>query len=107
MVIYSILNDNRELLERFANFQQSYLDVKKYLPFFSIELRGAIQICCRGQWYKFEYYEDPIIRFEKSVHGALFLVVRFNAIDLATGELIEKGINNYYPFDLIETIVVE
>lgn len=107
MVIYSNNNGNRELIERLANFQQSYLDVQKSLPFFSIELKGAIQIRCRGQWYKFEYYEDPTISFEKSVHGALFLVVRFNAIDLATGELIEKGINNYYPFDLIETIVIE
>lgn len=107
MVIYSNLNGNRELVERFANFQKYCIDMQKSLPFFLVELKSAIQVCCRGQWYKYECYEDPILAIEKSVHGALFLAVRFNDIDLSTGELMNEDNYNYYPFELIEQIVIE
>lgn len=107
MVIYSNLNGNRSLIEKVADMQRIIRDLQQDLPFLHLELRGTLQICCRHSWYKYESFSEPFISIEKSSHGALFLSVRFEDIDMATGEVIAHGAENFFPFDLIETIVIE
>lgn len=107
MVIYSNLNGNRTLIEKVADIQRIIRDLHQDLPFLHLELHGALQICCRGSWYKYESFSEPFVAVEKSSHGALFLSVRFEDIDIATGEVVTHGAENFYPFDLIETIVIE
>lgn len=107
MVIYNKQNGNRELIEKFAELQKNYLNIPPELSFLVLTMEGSLQIGVSGKWYKYEYFNHPFVSIIKSAHGVSFLQVTFDEVDLSTGEITEKDAINYYPFELIDRIVVE